>query len=118
MVEQLTAAPLMHLVLTMARITVDHLRYCLSCVNDALELPQQFHAGPEGFVVGALRLVNQNGYYHLFRIVNNAGAGDDLSGPCNAPQMKLFLAGLQNGHYLSRGQSGKAVNRNVAFCAS
>lgn len=102
---------------TMARITVDHLKYCLSCVNDALDLPQQFHAGPEGFVVGALRLVRQNGHYHLFRIVNNAGAGDDLSGPCTAPEMKIFLAGVQNGHYLSRGQSGKAVARNVAFCA-
>jgi hypothetical protein len=92
----------------MARITVAHLQYCLSCVNDALDLPQQFHAGPEGFVVGALRLVRQNSSYHLFRIVNNAGAGDDLSGPCTAPQMKLFLAGVQNGHLLSRGQSGKA----------
>ena len=102
----------------MARITAEHLTYCLSCVNQALELPQQFHAGPEGFVVGALRLVRQNGQYHLFRIVNNAGAGDDLSGPCTAPGMRLFLAGLQNGHYLSRGKAGRAVERNVAFCAS
>ena len=94
----------------MARITKAHLAYCLSCVNDALGLPQQFHAGPEGFVVGALRLTHWNGSYHLMRIENNAGGGEDLSGPCTAPQMKLFLAGIQNGHRLSRGQSGKAFH--------
>lgn len=92
----------------MARITPAHLSYCLSCVNDALGLPQQFHAGPEGFVVGALRIVRMNNAYHLFRIENNAGAGEDLSGPCTAPQMKLFLAGIQNGHHLSRSKASVA----------
>jgi hypothetical protein len=88
----------------MTRITADHLQYCLSCVNEALGLPLQFHKPGEGFVVGALRLVRWDGQYHLMRIENNAGAGEDLSGACNAPQMKLFLAGIQNGHYLSSGR--------------
>lgn len=94
----------------MARVTKAHLQYCLHCVNDALGLPQQFHAGPEGFVVGALRLTHWDGCWHLMQIKNNAGAGEDLSGACTAPQMKLFLSGLQNGHYLSQQQKEMASN--------
>ena len=78
----------------MSRITLDTIKFQLDCVNRAHNLPLQFHAGPEGFVVGSLRLVRMNGVYSLMRIINNAGAGDDLSGGLTAREMYVFLKGM------------------------
>jgi hypothetical protein len=35
-----------------------------------------------------------NGVYSLMRIINNAGAGDDLSGGLTAREMYVFLKGM------------------------
>jgi hypothetical protein len=62
----------------MARQTQATLTARVALASRALGLPLQFHAGPDGFVPGALRLVRADGLWTLFQMVNNAGAGDRL----------------------------------------
>lgn len=62
----------------MARQTQATLTARVALASRALALPLQFHAGPDGFVPGALRLVRADGAWSLFQISNNAGAGERL----------------------------------------
>ena len=51
------------------------------------------HAGADGFVVGALRLVRFDGFWTLFQVINNAGAGDQLIRG-DAGDVVAFLDGM------------------------
>ena len=62
----------------MARHTQATLNARVGMASRALGLPLHFHAGADGFAVGALRLVRADGFWLLLQIVNNAGAGDRL----------------------------------------
>lgn len=62
----------------MARHTQATLTARVGMAARALGLPLHHHAGPDGFAVGALRLVRADGHWSLFQITNNAGAGDRL----------------------------------------
>lgn len=70
--------PLLFRLLTMARHTHATLTARVGIAARALGLPLHFHAGPEGFAPGALRLVRADGLWSLFQISNNAGAGECL----------------------------------------
>lgn len=66
----------------------------LGTVSAALGLPLHHHTGSDGFAVGALRILRQDGYRYLYRVANNAGAGDDLTGACTVPELRAFLRGM------------------------
>jgi hypothetical protein len=65
----------------------------VGAVSRALGLPLQFHAGADGFAVGALRLVRFDGFWTLFQVVNITGAGDQLVRG-DAGDVVAFLDGM------------------------
>lgn len=77
----------------MARQTLATLTARVGMASRAMGLPLHFHAGPEGFVPGALRLVRADGLWSLFQIANNAGAGDCLVRG-DAGDVVAFLDGM------------------------
>jgi hypothetical protein len=77
----------------MARQTLATLTARVGAVSRALGLPLRFHAGADGFTVGALRLVRFDGFWTLFQVVNNAGAGDQLVRG-DAGDVVAFLDGM------------------------
>ena len=78
----------------MTRQTDAELTAQLGTVSRALGLPLHHHTGSDGFAVGALRIVRQNGYRHLYRIANAAGAGVDLTGACTVAELRAVLRGM------------------------
>jgi hypothetical protein len=77
----------------MARQTQATLTARVGAVSRALGLPLHPHAGPDGFAVGALRLVRADGYWTLYQLINNAGAGDQLVRG-DAGDVVAFLDGM------------------------
>ena len=85
--------PLLFLFRFMARQTLATLTARVGAVSRALGLPLHPHTGPDGFAVGALRLVRFDGFWTLFQITNNAGAGDQLIRG-DAGDVVAFLDGM------------------------
>lgn len=77
----------------MARQTLATLTARVGAVSRALGLPLHPHTRPDGFAVGALRLTRFNGFWTLFQIINNAGAGDQLVRG-DAGDIVAFLDGI------------------------
>lgn len=77
----------------MARQTLATLTARVGIVSRALGLPLHHHAGPEGFAVGALWLINQDHRWTLFQISNNAGAKEQLTRGTSA-DVVAFLDGM------------------------
>jgi hypothetical protein len=77
----------------MARQSLATLTARVGIVSRALGLPLHPHTGADGFAVGALRLVRCDGFWTLFQITNNAGAGDQLIRG-DAGDVVAFLDGM------------------------
>ena len=77
----------------MARQTLATLTARVGAVSRALGLPLHPHTGPDGFAVGALRLVRFDGFWTLFLITNNAGCKEPLVRG-DAGDVVAFLDGM------------------------
>jgi hypothetical protein len=85
--------PLLFALPPMARHTQATLTARVGMASRALGLPLHHHAGADGFAVGALRLIRVDGFWSLFQVVNNAGAGDLLIRG-DGGDVVAFLAGM------------------------